>query len=87
MQRHHEESEDDEDDWTEDEDVSTPLDPIDPFVAFADTLATLRQHLPARFEVRFDVGREQRAGRLCQWPGLMLTHCLAAVALAAPLQA
>ena len=52
-QRHHEESEDEEeDDWTEDEDVHTPLDPIDPFVAFADTLGSLRQHLPARFEVR-----------------------------------
>ena len=52
VQRHHEESEDDEDDWTEDEDVSTPLDPIDPFVAFADTLASLQQHMPGRFEVR-----------------------------------
>jgi len=52
-QRHHEESEEDEDDWTEDEDVSTPLDPIDPFVAFADTLASLQRHMPARFQARF----------------------------------
>ncbi len=32
--------------------MSTPLDPIDPFVAFADTLASLQRHMPARFQVR-----------------------------------
>ena len=33
--------------------MSTPLDPIDPFVAFADTLASLQRHMPARFQARF----------------------------------
>lgn len=34
---------DDDDDWSdEDDDVMTPLDPIDPFVFFADTLSSLQ---------------------------------------------
>ena len=49
--RHHEESDDDEGEWTEEEDASTPLDPIDPFIAFADTLEGLRLQDPARLQV------------------------------------
>ena len=37
--------------WTEEEDASTPLDPVDPFIAFADSLEGLRIHNPRRLQV------------------------------------
>ena len=50
--RHHSESDDEEEEWTEEEDASTPLDPIDPFIAFADTLEVLRLQNPGRLQVQ-----------------------------------
>ena len=46
----HEESDDDSE-WTEDEEVSTPVDPVDPFLAFADAVRHLQSAHPARFQV------------------------------------
>lgn len=39
-----------DDEFTDDEDVSTPLDAIDPWVAFADTLAAVQAGQPARHQ-------------------------------------
>ena len=53
--RHHEESDDEDEEWTEEEDASTPLDPIDPFITFADTLEALRLQNPGRLQVGVQV--------------------------------
>ena len=37
-----------DDEWTDDEEEETPIDAIDPFVLFADSLAGLQAALPAR---------------------------------------
>lgn len=46
----HDESDDDSE-WTEDEEVSTPVDPVDPFLAFSDAVRHLQSAHPARFQV------------------------------------
>ena len=40
---------DSDDEWTDDEEDSTPLDDVDPFVAFADALRGLQSGHPGRF--------------------------------------
>ena len=45
----HEEDSDDE--FTDDEEVESPLDPIDPFVAFADSLGALQRAMPDRYSL------------------------------------
>lgn len=66
--RHHEESDDEEAEWTEEEDASTPLDPIDPFIAFADTLEGLRLQDPARLQVH-SIPKINTLKSLCEHPG------------------
>ena len=46
--------------WTEDEEEHTPLDPIDPFVAFSDALRGLQATNPRRFAAL-------TAGMLCMY--------------------
>ena len=36
---------------SQDEEVSTPVDPIDPFIAFSDAIRLLQSQHPARFQV------------------------------------
>ncbi|KAG2439798.1 hypothetical protein HYH02_010433 [Chlamydomonas schloesseri] len=40
--------EESDDEFTDDEEVHTPIDPVDPYVFFADALAGLQAHMPAR---------------------------------------
>jgi hypothetical protein len=54
----HSESESDDDYWTDDDDVSTPIDDVNPYTLFADALSHLQAHHPARFQV----GRLSEAG-------------------------
>ncbi|GIL84239.1 hypothetical protein Vretimale_15865 [Volvox reticuliferus] len=42
--------EDSDDEFTDDEEVRTPIDPVDPFVFFADALSGLQQHMPIRHQ-------------------------------------
>jgi hypothetical protein len=44
-----------EDEWTDEEEEMPALDAVDPFLYFADTLAGVQAHHPARFQV--DGGR------------------------------
>ncbi|GFR51383.1 hypothetical protein Agub_g13813, partial [Astrephomene gubernaculifera] len=44
------EGEDSDDEFTDDEEVHTPIDPVDPYVFFADALSGLQQHMPARYQ-------------------------------------
>ncbi len=48
--RRHEES-DSDDEWTDNEEDSAPLDDVDPFVFFADSLRSVQSQMPARFQV------------------------------------
>ncbi|EFJ51590.1 hypothetical protein VOLCADRAFT_79706 [Volvox carteri f. nagariensis] len=43
-------SEGSDDEFTDDEEVRTPIDPVDPFVFYADALSGLQQHMPARHQ-------------------------------------
>lgn len=63
----HDESDDDSE-WTEDEEVSTPVDPVDPFLAFSDAVRHLQSAHPARFQVRLPA--RPAAG----WYSLPLPH-------------
>ncbi|EIE23737.1 ARM repeat-containing protein [Coccomyxa subellipsoidea C-169] len=47
--RRHEES-DSDDEWTDNEEDSAPLDDVDPFVFFADSLRSVQSQMPARFQ-------------------------------------
>ncbi len=52
---------DSDDEWTDDEEVQTPLDPVDPFVALADALAAAQHSHPARYQATvgaLDVGAQ-----------------------------
>ena len=48
--KRHDESESD-DEWTDEEEDSAPLDNVDPFVFFADSLHSVQSQMPARFQV------------------------------------
>ncbi len=48
--KRHEET-DSEDEWTDNEEDAAPLDDIDPFMLFADTLHNMQAHMPHRFQV------------------------------------
>lgn len=41
----------DEDEWSDEEDVDTPIDSIDPFVVFAETIRQLQGSGAPRFQV------------------------------------
>ncbi len=46
----HEESESDEE-WTDNEEDAAPLDDVDPYVFFADSLRSVQSQMPSRFQV------------------------------------
>ncbi|KAK9824621.1 hypothetical protein WJX72_011782 [[Myrmecia] bisecta] len=49
-ERHADEAEESEEEWTDEEDVATPIDAIDPFVTFAETLTLVQMRQPHRFQ-------------------------------------
>ena len=50
-ERHAEEESSEEDEWSDEEDTDTPIDSIDPFVVFADTVRQLQAAGSPRFQV------------------------------------
>ena len=45
------ESGEDSDEWTDEEDADTPIDELDPFMLFSNTLQQLQTQNPGRFQV------------------------------------
>ena len=45
------ESDEDSDEWTDEEDADTPIDELDPFMLFSNTLQQLQTQNPGRFQV------------------------------------
>lgn len=70
-----EDGDESDDEFTDDEEVHTPIDPVDPYVFFADALAGLQAHMPARCVGRRGRRVERKGGRgwWCGHPS-MLRH-------------
>lgn len=69
----------DEDEWSDEEDVDTPIDNIDPFVVFADTVRQLQASGAPRLQVRQQslfLSRAQNLSAVCHYAEICCVHLL-----------